>query len=94
AVMRVFGASRAQVAASQRVEFLAMGILAGVLATLGTVIIGQVLARRVFELDLPPGGWLLVAGPLAGLALLSLNAWLSARKVLRASPALTLRDSV
>ena len=29
-----------------------------------------------------------------GLALLSLNAWLSSRKVLRASPALTLRESV
>jgi len=27
-------------------------------------------------------------------ALLSLNAWISSRKVLRASPALTLRDSV
>src|SRR5439155_53906 len=33
-------------------------------------------------------------GPLAGLALLSINAWLSSRKVLRASPALTLRESV
>ena len=31
---------------------------------------------------------------IAGLALLSLNAWISSRKVLRASPALTLRDSV
>ena len=52
------------------------------------------LARRVFELDLPPSPELWLAGPLAGLALLSLNAWLSSRKVLRASPALTLRDSV
>ena len=54
----------------------------------------SVLARRVFELDLPPSLALWIAGPLAGLALLSLNAWLSSRKVLRASPALTLRDSV
>ena len=94
AVMRVFGASRAQVAGAQRVEFLAMGLLAGVLATLGAAAIGQLLARRVFDLDLPPSMALLVAGPLAGLALLSLNAWLSSRKVLRASPALTLRESV
>jgi putative ABC transport system permease protein len=94
AVMRVYGASRAQVAGAQRAEFLAMGLLAGTLATLGTALIGQLLARRVFELDLPPSLALLAAGPLAGLALLSLNAWLSARKVLRASPALTLRDSV
>ena len=93
AVMRVYGASRAQVAGSQRVEFLAMGLLAGILATLGASVIGQILARRVFELNLPPSATLMIVGPLAGLALLSLNAWLSSRKVLRASPALTLRES-
>jgi putative ABC transport system permease protein len=94
AVMRVYGASRAQVAGSQRAEFLAMGAIAGLLATLGAAAIGQLIARRVFELDLPPSLGLWLAGPLAGIALLSLNAWLSSRKVLRASPALTLRDSV
>jgi putative ABC transport system permease protein len=94
AVMRVYGASRAQVTGAQRVEFLAMGAVAGILATLGAAAIGQLLARRVFELDLPPSAGLWIAGPLAGIALLSLNAWLSSRKVLRASPALTLRDSV
>jgi putative ABC transport system permease protein len=94
AVMRVYGASRAQVTGSQRVEFLAMGLLAGILATAGAGAIGQLLARRVFELDLPPSPELWIAGPIAGLVLLSLNAWLSARKVLSASPALTLRDSV
>ena len=94
AVMRVHGASRRQVTGSQRVEFLAMGLLAGLLATVGAAAIGQLLARRVFELDLPLTPDLWIAGPLAGLALLSLNAWLSARKVLRASPALTLRDAV
>jgi putative ABC transport system permease protein len=94
AVMRVYGASRAQVTGSQRAEFLAMGLVAGALASLGVAVIGQILARRVFELDLPPNPALWLAGPLAGVLLLSLNAWLSARKVLSASPALTLRDSV
>ena len=94
AVMRVYGASRAQVSGSQRAEFIAMGVLAGILGTLGSAIIGEVIARRVFELDLPPSLGLWLAGPLAGLGLLSFNAWLSARKVLRASPAITLRDSV
>jgi putative ABC transport system permease protein len=94
AVMRVYGASRRHVTGSQRVEFLAMGLVAGVLAALGAAAIGQLLARQIFELDLPPSAGLWFAGPLAGLALLSLNAWLSARKVLTASPALTLRESV
>jgi len=93
AVMRVYGASRAQVSGAQRAEFLAMGAISGLLATLGAAAIGQLLAQRVFELDLPPSPALWIAGPLAGVALLSLNAWLSSRKVLRASPALTLRDS-
>src|SRR5207302_421032 len=48
----------------------------------------------LFALLLPPSLMLWIAGPLAGIALLSLNAWLSSRKVLRVSPALTLRDSV
>jgi putative ABC transport system permease protein len=94
AVMRVYGASRAQVTGAQRIEFFVMGAVAGLLATLGAAAIGQLLARRVFELDLPPSAELWIAGPLAGIALLSLNAWLSSRKVLRASPAATLRDSV
>ncbi|HYX63813.1 MAG TPA: FtsX-like permease family protein [Burkholderiales bacterium] len=94
AVMRVFGASRSQVARRQRAEFLAMGLVAGVLAALGAAVIGELLAQRVFDIDLPANAALWLSGPLAGLALLSLNAWLSARKVLAAPPALTLRDSV
>ena len=91
AVMRAFGASAAQVSGSQRAEFLAMGAVAGVLATAGAAAIGSLLAWRVFELELPPNVWLWILGPLAGVALLSLNAWLSARKVLNASPAMVLR---
>jgi len=94
ALMRVYGAARRQVASRQRAEFLAMGLIAGTLATLGAAAIGELLARRVFDLDLPPSLGIWLAGPIAGVALLSLNAWLSARKVLSASPALTLRESV
>ena len=94
AVMRVYGASRAQVTGSQRAEFLAMGVLAGPArhhrrgGDRPAAGAARVRARPAAQLAL----W--IAGPLAGLALLSLNAWLSSRKVLRASPALTLRDSV
>jgi putative ABC transport system permease protein len=94
AVMRVYGASRRHVTGSQRAEFLAMGLVAGLLAAAGAAAIGQVLARQVFDLDLPPSPGLWLAGPLAGVLLLSVNAWISARKVLDASPALTLRESV
>ncbi len=92
AIMRAFGASAAQVSGSQRAEFLVMGAVAGVLATIAAAAISTLLAQRVFQLDLPVNISLWVYGPLTGIALLSLNAWLSARKVLTASPALTLRE--
>jgi putative ABC transport system permease protein len=92
AIMRAFGASAAQVSGSQRAEFLVMGAVAGVLATIAAAVISRVLAQRVFELELPADYALWVYGPLAGVVLLSLNAWLSARKVLTASPAMTLRE--
>jgi putative ABC transport system permease protein len=69
-----------------------MGAVAGLLATVAASIISTLLAQRVFQLELPVNYGLWVYGPLAGVALLSLNAWLSARKVLTASPALTLRE--
>ena len=93
AVMRVIGASRRQIVASQRIEFLAMGVLAGLLATVAAAAIGQVLASRAFDLDLPVNPWLWVAGPISGIALLSVNAWISARKALAVPPGLILRDT-
>ncbi len=92
AIMRAFGASAAQVAGSQRAEFLVMGAIAGVLATLAASLISTLLAQRVFQLELPVNYGLWLYGPLAGVVLLSLNAWLSSRKVTRASPALVLRE--
>jgi len=92
AIMRVHGASRAQVRGSQRTEFLAMGAVAGILATLGAAIIGQLLARRIFEIDMAPNLLVFIVGPLSGVLLLSLNAWLSSRKALNAAPGLTLRE--
>jgi putative ABC transport system permease protein len=93
ALMRVIGASRRQIINSQRIEFLAMGVLAGVLATAAAAAIGQVLASRAFELDLPVNPWLWAIGPISGIVLLSVNAWISARTALAVPPALTLRDT-
>ncbi len=92
AIMRAFGASAAQVAGAQRAEFLVMGAIAGVLATIAASVISTLLAQRVFQLELPVNFGLWLYGPLAGVALLSLNAWLSSRKVTRVSPALVLRE--
>jgi len=93
ALMRALGASRAQVAAAQRAEFLALGLVAGVLAAAGASAIGYVLAERVFQFpwQFNPVIWL--AGPLAGLACVTLNAWLGGRAALNHAPMLALRET-
>lgn len=93
ALLRTLGARRAQVAAAQRTEHLALGGLAGVLAATAAAAIGGVLASRVFELDAYlPDPWLWPAGLALGLASALLSLRLSARAALDSPPALVLRQ--
>jgi putative ABC transport system permease protein len=93
AVMRALGASRAQVADAQRIEFLAVGFLAGLLAALGASAIGAVLAVNVFEVSYAMNPWVWLAGPALGVALAGWNAWLGARAATRQSPIAALREA-
>lgn len=93
ALMRALGASRAQVAGAQRAEFLALGLVAGVLASTGATAIGYVLAERVFQFPWQFNAAIWIAGPLAGLACVALNAWLGARAALNHPPMLALREA-
>ena len=93
ALMRALGASRAQVAGAQRAEFLALGLVAGALASAGASAIGYVLAARVFQFPWHFNAAIWVAGPLAGLACVALNAWLGGRAALNHPPMLALREA-
>jgi len=93
ALMRALGASRAQVAGAQRAEFLALGLVAGVLASAGATAIGYVLAERVFQFPWQFNAVIWAAGPLAGLACVALNAWLGGRAALNHPPMLALREA-
>ena len=93
ALMRTLGASRAQVAAAQATEYLAIGLLAGLLAAAGAVSIGAVLASRVFQFErYGPDPWIWAAGPALGLICVAINAWLGARAALDAPPLTVLRQ--
>ena len=50
ALLRALGASRGQVRAAQRIEFIAIGVAAGVLAAAGAAGIGSLIAERVLNL--------------------------------------------
>jgi len=93
ALMRALGASRAQVARSQRAEFLALGLVAGVMASSGASAIGYVLAERVFQIPWQFDALIWLVGPLAGLACVALNAWLGARAALNHPPMAALRET-
>jgi putative ABC transport system permease protein len=93
AVMRALGASRAQVLAAQRAEFLALGLIAGSLAAIGATGIGFAIAQQVFQFPYQVNHWVWLMGPLAGLACVSLNAWAGARAALNQPPIAALREA-
>lgn len=93
ALMRALGASRSQILASQRTEFAVLGLVSGVLAAAGATGIGYVIAKFIFAFPYQMNGWIWLAGPLAGLACVSLNAWAGARATLKHPPLLALREA-
>jgi putative ABC transport system permease protein len=86
AMLRTLGANRKRVLAGVAVEFLALGLLAGILATAGATLAGYFLATRLYELDYQFNVWLTMAGPLAGMLFVGLAGLLAARKVVDTPP--------
>ncbi|KVX17141.1 ABC transporter permease [Burkholderia ubonensis] len=93
ALLRALGASRAQVGAVQRAEFIVVGTLAGALAAAGALGVGWVLAARVFDFRLAVDPWLVPAGIAAGVACAGAAGWLSLHNVLRRPALQSLRDA-
>jgi putative ABC transport system permease protein len=93
ALMRALGASRAQLLAAQRAEFLVLGLIAGVLAAAGAVAIGWAVAEFVFHFSYRVNPWVWAAGPAAGLVCVGVNAWIGARRALNFPPLLALREA-
>ncbi len=92
AVMRTLGASRGQVQRAQRIEFMTIGLIAGVLAAAGASAIGATLAAYVFQLAYSVNPWVWVAGPAGGALLAGWNAWAGARTATRLPPIVALRE--
>jgi len=93
ALLRALGASRTQVAAAQRTEFIAIGLAAGILSAAGAAAIGALLAARVLNLPYSPNPWLWLWGPALGAACVAVNALAGARAALSRSPVTALREA-
>ncbi|OZI39484.1 ABC transporter permease [Bordetella genomosp. 1] len=93
AVLRALGATRQQLARAQRLELLAVGGLAGLLAAAGATAVAWVLSTQVFDFTITMRVWPWLAGMAAGMA----GAWaggaLALRGVLRTPPLVTLREA-
>jgi putative ABC transport system permease protein len=86
AMLRSMGASRRRVLTGVATEFIAIGLLAGVLATAGATVAGYFLATRIYNLDYEFNLLVTLAGPIAGTLFVGLAGLLATRKVIGTSP--------
>ncbi|GAB2512412.1 ABC transporter permease [Lysobacter humi (ex Lee et al. 2017)] len=91
-VMRVLGASRRQLRAAQASEFIAVGLLSGVVAAVAASVLAGVVATRVFDLPWEFDPVPMLVGALAGSAAALVAGLLATRRVLDAPPSVTLRE--
>ena len=91
AVLRTLGARRRQLSQAMLVELAVVGGIAGLIAAACAMALGQVIARRVFDLDLPLNFFLPALSTLAGALLAVAVGWFAVRRLLEAPPLLALR---
>ncbi len=93
AVLRTLGARRSVVLQGVAAEFMALGLLAGTLASVGAAVIGYLIATRLFQLDFVPGLALWLGGLIAGALVVGVSGTLAVRSVINHSPVATLRGA-
>jgi putative ABC transport system permease protein len=90
-LLRTLGAERAWLAKGLLAEFLALGVLAGLLASACAEIAMAVLADRLFDLPGRFHPWLWLALPTAGAMLVMASGWLTTRHITRVPPMQSIR---
>lgn len=91
AVMRALGAQRQQLVQAMRVELAIIGALAGLFAAVGAMLLGAVVGRQAFQLDLAPNLWLPWISAAGGAVLTMVIGWQGFRRLLRTPPLMALR---
>jgi len=91
ALLRTLGADRRQLRAGHAAEFLALGLLAGLVAAAGTECLAWLLYAQVLDLGFRPQWQVWLLTPLAGAVLIGLAGFWATRGIARTSPAVVLR---
>jgi putative ABC transport system permease protein len=90
-LLRTLGAQRAYLAKGLWSEFIALGLLAGLLASACAEIAMALIAYRLFELPVRLHPWLWLALPFAGALLVGTSGWLTTRHITRVPPMQSIR---
>ena len=91
AMLRTFGATRNRVLGGVATEFLAIGLLAGVLAASGATLAGFLIAENLFDLAYRFSPVLWLAGPLLGMVFVGLSGMTATWRVITHAPVSVLR---
>jgi putative ABC transport system permease protein len=90
-LLRTLGAQRAYLVKGLLSEFVALGMLAGLLAAACAEIAMALIAERLFDLPVRLHPWLWFALPLAGALLVASSGWLTTRHITRVPPMQSMR---
>lgn len=91
ALLRALGARRAQLARALLGEYAAIGALSGLIAAIGAMAVGQLLAGRIFNVALPLDPWLPLFAAVGGAVLVAGAGWIAASRLLATPPMHALR---
>ncbi len=94
AILRTLGAGKKLILTSLLIEFASIGMLAGIIATVGAEASLYYLQERVFEQDFNFHYWVWLAGPLLGMIVIAGLGLNSTRQVVGVSPLNVLRRVV
>ncbi|MDP6967840.1 MAG: FtsX-like permease family protein [Gammaproteobacteria bacterium] len=92
AILRALGANKILIQKMLLIEYITMGIIAGLLASAGAEILLGVLQTRLFDLPLQWHWELWLLAPTSGALLIGLAGWWFNRRVVQAPPLRTLRQ--
>ena len=92
AILRTLGADSRYLRHSHLSEFAALGLLSGLLASVGAVLLGWVLARFVLEIPYQASVIIWPIGGLGGMGVVMLAGWLGTRRLTTLPPLAILRE--
>jgi putative ABC transport system permease protein len=94
ALMRALGASRQQLSRALLAELLLTGGIAGLMASIAALLVGAVLANKVFQFSMQMSAWPVLGGVVAGALAAAIVGWWQLRQVVQTPPMHSLRQAV